>query len=231
MQRLRPRFLAADRYDQLRAGISAAAPGVRHRLDAALGDAGFREQFHLLDWERTLALERSGDPRESRCPGSMPSSKRRTGRLLFTEYNAETPAGSAYHDALSELFLSIPATRPFLRSDLLRPLPARHNVLHALLLELCRMVGAPRGAGHRHPRLERGPYPERVPLYRDFFEAMGIRCVVADVRACTLKADASWPSGTLIDLIYKRVLIGELSDGKAWTTRSCARCGAARCAW
>ena len=206
---LRPRFLSAGQYDQLRAGIIPLLRAFGTALDAALGDPRFLDQFHLLDWERTLALEDPGIPASpvSRLDAFFEAG---TGRLLFTEYNAETPAGSAYHDALSELFLSIPAARPFLRSHLLRPLPARHNVLHALLSSHAEWSGRREAPVIGILDWSEVPTRSEFLLYRDFFEAMGIRCVVADVRGCTLEGGRLLAEGTPIDLIYKRVLIGEL---------------------
>ena len=130
--------------------------------------------------------------------------------LFFTEYNAETPAGSAYHDALSELFLALPVAREFLRSHALRPLPAVPNVLHALL-------GAwEQWSGRRDLPvigiLDWSEVPTRSEflLYQQKMEAVGIRCVVADVRECELIGGRLVAAGTPIDLIYKRVLIHEL---------------------
>src|SRR5688500_9870609 len=47
-------------------------------------------------------------------------------------------------------------------------------------------------------------------LYQQRMEAIGIRCVVADVRECELVGGRLVAAGTPIDLIYKRVLIHEL---------------------
>jgi hypothetical protein len=206
---LRPRFLTATQYDQLRAGISPLLRAFATALDTALGEPRFLDQFHLLDWERTLALE---DPRIPPSPVSRLDAffESGTGRLLFTEYNAETPAGSAYHDALSELFLSIPAARPFLKSHLLRPLPARHQVLHALLSSYAEWSGRRETPVIGILDWSEVPTRSEFLLYQDFFEAMGVRCVVADVRSCTLERGRLVADGTPIDLIYKRVLIGEL---------------------
>jgi len=52
-------------------------------------------------------------------------------------------------------------------------------------------------------------YSEFV-LYQEYCSAMGLRCVIADVRDCELVHGKLHAAGTPIDLIYKRVLIGEL---------------------
>jgi uncharacterized circularly permuted ATP-grasp superfamily protein len=208
---LRPRFLTVTQYQSLKESIATLLRAFDRALQAALADPRVLDQFRLLDWERTLALEDPGIPASpvSRLDAFFESE---SGRLRFTEYNAETPAGSAYHDALTELFLSIPAARPFLKSHALRPLPARHNVLHALLESYATW------SGRRTPPvigiLDWSEVPTRSEflLYQRFCEEMGVQCVVADVRDCAFENGRLIAGGTPIDLIYKRVLISELID-------------------
>ena len=79
-------------------------------LVAALAQPALLDQFGLADWERTLALE---DPRIPASPVSRLDAffDPEDGRLRFTEYNAETPAGSAYNDALAAAFPRHPRRR------------------------------------------------------------------------------------------------------------------------
>lgn len=206
---LRPRFLTPGQYDLLRSRIVVLLRAFDRALAAALTDSKVMDRFGLLDWERTLALE---DPRIPASPVSRLDAffDPGDGRLRFTEYNAETPAGSAYNDALSELFLTIPAARAFLARYALRALPAAPNVLHALLGTFA--------AWSRRRDLpvigildwkEVPTYSEFV-LYQEFFTAMGVKSVIADVRDCELVNGRLVAAGTPIDLIYKRVLIHEL---------------------
>ncbi|HEV8612874.1 MAG TPA: hypothetical protein VGQ73_05135 [Gemmatimonadales bacterium] len=204
---LRPRFLTPEQYALLRARIVILLGAFERALHAALADPRVLDQFGLLDWERTLALE---DPRIPASPVSRLDAFFGEEGLRFTEYNAETPAGSAYHDALSELFLALPAARPFLRTHALCPLPARPNVLHALLGAYAQW------SGRREPPVigildwKEVPTWSEFVLYQEYFTAMGLRCVIADVRECELVRGKLVAAGTPIDLIYKRVLIGEL---------------------
>src|SRR5581483_5596942 len=130
---LRPRLLSPQQYRflQQRAAIVLRAFRKAHR--AALADDSILSQFGLTPWEQELARVdpgfRDASP-VSRLDAFFVSD---AGGLRFTEYNAETPAGGAYNDVLSEVFFSLPVMREFMREWDLRPLPARHNVLHALL--------------------------------------------------------------------------------------------------
>ena len=212
---LRPRFLTPDQYRLLcrQAGVILGA--FERALEAALAQPSRLAQFRLLDWERTLALE---DPRIPASPVSRldaffesdAAADRGPGKLRFTEYNAETPAGSAYHDALTELFLAIPAARPFLGSHSFRPLPARPNVLHALLNAYSRWSGRRERPVIGILDWKEVPTWSEFLLYQEYFERMGFRCVVADVRDCELAHGKLVAAGTPIQLVYKRVLIGEL---------------------
>lgn len=206
---LRPRFLAPAQYDLLRARISVLLGAFGKALAAALVDRELLDQFRLADWERTLALE---DPRVPASPVSRLDAffDPEDGRPRFTEYNAETPAGSAYNDALTELFLAIPAAQPFLRSHALRPLPAAPNVLHALLSTYAQWSGRRELPVIGILDWKDVPTYSEFVLYQRYFESMGLHCVIADVRDCELTGGKLVAAGTPIDLIYKRVLIHEL---------------------
>ena len=207
---LRPRFLTPSQYDSLRARVAVLLGAFDRALRAALDDAKWLERFHLLDWERTLALEGPGIPASpvSRLDAFFDPAA----GLRFTEYNAETPAGSGYNDALTELFLSIPAARPFLASFALRPLPTRPNVLHALLAAYRQWSGRRELPVIGILDWKEVPTMSEFVLYRDFCAGLGLRAVIADVRDCELKGGKLIAAGTAIDLIYKRVLISELIE-------------------
>lgn len=206
---LRPRFLTPGQYDHLRSRIAILLRAFDRALSAALADSSVMDRFCLLEWERALALE---DPR---IPGS-PVSRLDAffdpgdGRLRFTEYNAETPAGAAYNDALSELFLAIPAARPFLARYAMRALPAVPNVLHALLGTYAAWSGRRELPVIGILDWKEVPTYSEFVLYQEYFAAMGVKSVIADVRDCELINGRLVAAGTPIDLIYKRVLIHEL---------------------
>jgi uncharacterized circularly permuted ATP-grasp superfamily protein len=54
------------------------------------------------------------------------------------------------------------------------------------------------------------PTRSEFELFREYFEAAGLRCVVADVRSCEYRGNRLVADGIAIDLVYKRVLINEL---------------------
>ena len=210
---IRPRFLSRPQYGLMRERITILLRAFNTALEAALANRDILDQFRLEDWERTLVLE---DPKTEASPVSRLDAffSPDDGKLRFTEYNAETPAGSGYNDALTDLFLALPIMREFRTRFAVSPLPARHNVLHSLLKAYQRFSG-----GRTKPTIgildwKEVPTMSEFRLYRDYFQSVGITCVIGDPREVEYRGGALYSDGVKIDLIYKRVLINELiADG------------------
>jgi hypothetical protein len=207
---LRPRFLTPEMYRFLQARVGLVMRAFGKAYAAAVEDAVFRKQFALEGWEEELIHHDPGfrDPSPtSRLDAFFISGK---GGLKFTEYNAETPAAPAYNDVLSEMFLGLPAMREFLRTFSVRPLPARHNVMHALLDAYRQFAGrreAPRVAILDWKEV---PTFSEFVLFRDYFHSQGIECVIADPREVEYRDGKLMAGDFHVTLIYKRVLITEL---------------------
>ena len=213
---LRPRFTDRTRHDWLQQRVRLLMRVFARTYAAAIASAEFRRQFMLADWEEALLRDDPGVRNPS------PTSRLDTfiaadddGRVTMklTEYNAETPAGAAYTDALADAFIDLPVMRAFARRYGVSPIPARHGVLHVLLATYEEWLGR-----REMPRIAIVDWPD-VPtvsefdMYRDYFHSRGIDCVIADPR------EAEYTNGRLsfgdddpVDLIYKRVLIHELVD-------------------
>jgi len=207
---LRPRFLTAEQYAHLRRAIHQIMPAFAKVHAAALADAGFRAQFSLADWEEELIQT---DPRfRASSPTARMDCFLTDQGLWFTEYNAETPAASAYNDVLSEAFLGLPIMRRFEHAYDVRPLPSRHHVMHALL------DAYEQWGGREPPRIaildwrEVPTYSEFV-LFQDYFRSHGLECLIADPRQFEYRNGQLLADGiTPVQLIYKRVLISELIE-------------------
>ena len=210
---IRPRFLRLREYDALRVASDQLLGAFRTIGEAALADPVFRQQFRLTDWEETL-LESA--PRLhvlsplSRLDTFIDSD---TGIPWLTEYNGETPAGTAYCDALSDLFQALPAMRSFVKQWTVRLLPGRGHLLNTLLESWHRFRGLRTLPTIAIVDWDDVPTMSEFRLSRDYFEAMGCRCVITTPQE--LRYDGGRlrdADGTVIDLIYKRVLIHELIE-------------------
>jgi glutathionylspermidine synthase len=178
---------------------------------AALADARLLAQFRLEDWEQSLVHVDPGF-RDASPVSRLDAFFVGDDGLQFTEYNAETPAGGAYNDALSEMFFAMPVMRRFVRDWDARALPARHTVLQALLDCWEQFSG-----GTSRPRIaivdwDEVPTQSEFRLFQEYFRRQGYECDILNPAACEFSGGAlRGPHGT-IDVIYKRVLLHELVE-------------------
>ena len=217
---LRPRFFTPAQYQFVQRRTQLLLGAFNKIQQAAMADPVFRAQFDLLDWEEELARFDPGFEAASPSsrldaffvPGSLDQAENAEDGLYFTEYNAESPAAAAYGDVLTEIFYGLPITGQFLRHYQLRPLPARHGVLHALL-EAYRQWAGRREA----PRIaildwREVPTYSEFPLFEAYFQSQGLECVIADPREVEYRQGQLMAGDFHITLIYKRVLIDELIE-------------------
>ncbi len=209
---LRPRFLSPSQYRFLQQRAAVVLRAFRKAHRAALADDALLAQFRLSDWERDLAHVDPGfrDPSPvSRLDAFFVAE---AGGLRFTEYNAETPAGGAYNDVLTEVFFGLPIMREFMRTWDLRPLPARHDVLHALLDAYAQWSGT--RALPRIAIVDWSDVPTRSEfvLFQDYFTRQGLDCVIVDPRNVEYDGKRLRSEHGDIDLVYKRVLLTELVE-------------------
>jgi uncharacterized circularly permuted ATP-grasp superfamily protein len=209
---LRPRLTTprALRTTELR--VRALLGAFAKAYAMAIADRAFRAQFLLADWEETLIAYEPGIRNPS------PTSRLDTfivdapDELKLTEYNAETPAGAAFNDALADAFIDIPVMREFARRYSVRPLQTRHGVLHVLLDAFAEWRGrrdAPRVAIVDWHGV---PTETEFRLFREYLTERGLSCVRVDPHDADYHDGALYFDGKQVDLIYKRVLISELVE-------------------
>src|SRR5689334_3264404 len=209
---LRPRFLSPSQYRFLQQRAAVVLRAFRKAHRAALADDALLTQFRLSDWERTLARVDPGFRDASPVSRLDAFFVAEAGGLRFTEYNAETPAGGAYNDVLTEVFFGLPIMREFMRTWDLRPLPARHDVLHALLDAYAQWSGT-----RSVPRIaivDWSDVPTRSEflLFQDYFARQGVDCIIVDPREVAYDGKRLRSAHGDIDLVYKRVLLTELVE-------------------
>jgi hypothetical protein len=207
---LRPRFLTPAQYTSLRTELVLLLGAFRKANDAALADAALLAQFGLEPWEETmlraLPRPRTATPL-SRIDAFFTAGER---GLKVTEYNAETPAGVAYSDALAELFLALPVARDFQRRWRMVPLPGRHSVLEALVDAHIERFGRGQDVSIGIVDWREVPTQSEFRLFQDYFCRLGARCVIADPSELEYRDGRVYASGTAVTVVYKRVLLAEL---------------------
>jgi hypothetical protein len=208
---LRPHFLTPEQYRFLQARVRLLLPALDRAYRAALADPLFRPQFRLSGAEESLLRADPGLPcpcPTARLDGVFFSEQ----DLCFTAFHAETPAGAAYQDVLSDLFLGLPVVGDFLRRYQLRPLPARPGVLHALLAAYREWSGR-----REPPRVavldwRDAPTYSAGVLLADYFRRHGLECAVADPRTLEYRDGRLRAGAGDVTLAYRRVPVGELLE-------------------
>ncbi len=127
----------------------------------------------------------------------------------FVEYNAESPGGLAYGDALAEAFRAMPIMREFGKRFSFRTIAIRATVFDRLVAAYHRWGGA------GLPQIAiidwRGvsTYNEFLLMQR-YFESRGCRVRIADPDEIEYRNGKLFIEDFKIDLVYKRVVTGEL---------------------
>jgi glutathionylspermidine synthase len=209
---LRPRFMALAHYRRLQRRVRLLMRAFGKAYESAVTNAAFRAQFRLTDWEEQLVQHEPGFHAPSPTSRLDAFVLDESGEMALTEYNAETPAGAGYNDALVASFADLPIMRAFGKRYEALPLVARHGVLHVLL------EAYEEWAGRRAiPRVAIVDWPD-VPtrsefvLFREYFEAVGMDTVIADPRELEFRGGRLYADHGPVDLVYKRVLLSELVE-------------------
>lgn len=210
---LRPRFLTPEQYRFLQDRTRLLLGAFAKIYGAALESRELRDRFGLLDWEESLLEADPGFPEPSPVSRLDAFFVHERGGLRFTEYNAETPAAAAYNDVLAEVFFGLPVMRRYLRRFEVRPQPARHNVLHALLEAFQEWSGA-RAKPERIAIVDWRDVPtfSEFVISAEYFRSQGLECVIVDPRELEYGRGTLFSPEGPVDLVYKRVLISELVE-------------------
>ncbi len=203
---LRPRLIPLGEYEAAVAATESIYSALEALERALLRDATLRRELDLGAEEERLALADAG------CRSSSPSSRLDgffSGRLRYVEYNAESPAGMAYADNLSGVFDALPVMRAFRRRYRLRRVPVRARQL-ATMLRAFRQWGRERTPVIAIVDWRGLPTETEWQMFRDYFEARGVRALIADPRALEFRRGRLYADGTRVNLVYRRVLTSEL---------------------
>src|SRR5512134_1540590 len=130
---LRPRLLGAEHYAQLQAVCSQVAMAARRVVKFMLADPATRALMAFTSGEDALLALDAGYAEPSASSRLDSFFDNHTGSLQFVEYNAESPAGMAYEDELSDVFLVLPVMQEFGRKYRVTKIPAAPTMVQTLL--------------------------------------------------------------------------------------------------
>ena len=209
---LRPRFLTPAQHHGIRRRLAPLLSAFRTAHGAALADESVLAQFRLAGWEREMARWETGfrDPIPLSRVDAFYTPE--TDALALTEFNGEIPAGAAYGDALADVFHGLPILREFMKGWHVQSLPARPHTLHALVDCYQQWLGRRERPVIAILDWSEVPTQSEFRLFQQYFAAHGLESVIVDPGEVEHRGGRLHGGGRTIDLIYKRVLLGELVE-------------------
>jgi uncharacterized circularly permuted ATP-grasp superfamily protein len=204
---LRPHFVTADEWSNIVAACEVIWGAIEKVGRAASTDRLMLEQLGLTDAERQLARIDPGY--EEVSVTSRLDSFLAGDRYSFVELNAECPAGIAYSDVATEIFLSLPLMREFARKHKVTPIYCRQHLLDSLLRIYRRVRSQPERPNIAIVDYRGLPTQREFELFEQYFNSCGYLATIADPRELELRSGKLYCGDFRIDLIYRRVLVSD----------------------
>jgi hypothetical protein len=205
---LRPRLLGAEHYAQLQDVCGQVAVTARQVIKFMLADRAARELMAFTPGEEALLAFDAGYAEPSASSRLDSFFDNHTGSLQFVEYNAESPAGMAYEDELSEIFLSLPVMREFSRKYNVGKIPSAPRMVQTLLAAF-REWGKSNDPHAAIVDWKGLPTQAEFDLFKKYLEVQSVPTVICSPDELTYHDRTLYAAGTPVNLIYKRVLTSE----------------------
>lgn len=213
---LRPKFITPAQLDTLDAVCKTLRECVIKIKDAIAAQPNFIDQVGLSEGERRLCEIDPGFTRLSitaRWDSFMTEDS-----LKFVELNAESPAGIAYSDVMSDIYLGLPFVEKFRTRYKMQPFATRTFLLRDLLQTYREWQGD--RAKRTVPNLAIVDWREvatwnEFELLKEYFVSQGVPTIVCDPRELSYDGTALRRADFEIDLVYKRILTNEFLEKPA----------------
>lgn len=206
---LRPHFVMQRQYTALVKAAELLFSAIDRIKQLALATPALLARLELLPAEKMLAAIDPGYPFLSVT--SQLSTHLDNGNLRFVDYNADTPTGVAYAEALSEVFYDCPPVREFRKRYNLTRSGGTKQLLQALLK-------AYKESGRKQsPRIAivefRQPFQtadsDELALIRDCFRKAGYQTEIISPDQLEYRGGVLRRGDFEISLVYRRIKVQE----------------------
>ncbi|HTS64907.1 MAG TPA: hypothetical protein VMH28_22945 [Candidatus Acidoferrales bacterium] len=206
---LRPNFISRRQYENLVKTGESLIAAIDRLEQMVLSSPVLLSRLELLPAEKMLA---SIDPGYQALEvASRLDSHMVNGHLHFVQYNADSPTGAGYADALAELFYDQPPVKEFRKRYTLTRTGSRKHLLHALLKSFKQFGGAA-----KKPNIAilefRAPYhsgQSEYELFRDYFRQEGYQVEIVSPEQLEYRAGVLRRGPFEINLVYRRLGVQE----------------------
>jgi len=208
---LRPCFVTAKQRDMIRESSQILIECAERFIQVYREDESVRDAIGLPPDEVEYALMDSGLDRQ--IVVARPDGFLKGDDLKFLEFNSDSPAGVAWTDLHEEVFLELPHMRELSARTTLGGSDCQRIMLKAFL-KAYKEFGLPDRPVAAVVDWRDVSTLREFYINQSYFEKNGVEALVADPRDFELKGDKLYAQGKAINLIYRRVIIGEVIEKK-----------------
>ncbi|SPE38252.1 conserved hypothetical protein [Candidatus Sulfopaludibacter sp. SbA6] len=205
---LRPNFISRRQYESLVKTGESLIGAIDRMEQMVLSTPSLLARLELLPAEKMLAAIDPGY--QALEVAARLDSHLTNGSLHFVQYNADSPTGAGYADALADLFYEVPPVREFRKKYTLSKTGSRKHLLHALLKSYKQFGGT------RKPNIAivefRPAYhsgQSEYELFRDFFRDEGYAVEIVPPEQLEYRNHKLRRGNFEIDVVYRRLGVQE----------------------
>jgi hypothetical protein len=205
---LRPNFLSRRQYENLVKNGEALIGAIDRMEQLVLSNPALLGRLELLPAEKMLAAIDPGY--QSFEVTARLDSHLNNGHLHFVQYNADSPAGAGYADALADLFWDVPPVKEIRKKYVLTRLGSRKYLLNALLKAYKQFGGTKKpniAIVEFRPAYHSGA--NEYELFRDYFRQEGYASEIVSPEQLEYRNGVLRKGPFEIDLIYRRLGVQE----------------------
>lgn len=207
---LRPHFITRSQLQRIKTVCEGLWGAIMKVGERALTEGKLLEYLGVTDLEKELIRIDPGFrgiSRTSRLDSFLTDTS-----YQFVELNAESPAGIAYADVASEIFLELEAMKRFRKRYRVTVFSGREKLLDVLLKAYREFKGNDHKPNIAIVDLRGLPTQREFELFQEFFQSHGFNAVIVDPRDLEFRQGKLYAGDFAIDLIYKRVLVNDFIE-------------------
>jgi len=205
---LRPSFISRRQYDSLVKGAEALICAIDRMEQMVLSNPALLARLELLPAEKMLAAIDPGY--QALEVAARLDTHLKNGHLHFVQYNADSPTGAGYADALADLFWDIPPMKEFRKRYSMTKVGSRKHLLSALLKSYKQFGGTKKpniAIVEFRPAYHSGR--SEYELFRDFFREEGYNVEIVSPEQLEYRNRVLRRGAFNIDLVYRRLGVQE----------------------
>jgi uncharacterized circularly permuted ATP-grasp superfamily protein len=206
---LRPHFVTETDWLRVTNICETVWSALQKVKDAAVESDEILDELGIMGIEKELI---SIDPKYKQVsPNARLDSFLTDSAYSFVELNGESPAGVAYADSASEIFLELPVMRKFAERYNVRRFYGRPKMLEVLLGCYEEFLG-------KKPEnkpviaivdLKDLPTQKEFELFKEYFESQGYTSLICSPEDLEFDGEKLYFGSIAVDIVYKRLLVNE----------------------